>query len=80
MRTRIRGLVAVVIASAAIGGALAAPASAAAPLATYTFSCFVGVSHVSGSGSGTLGEVHRAIAPLHQTCDRGTLVYTITKL
>jgi hypothetical protein len=81
IRTRIKGLVAIVIASAAIGGALAAPASAAQPLAHYALSCTIGGSPISASGTVSVGDAHQTIAFFRrEVCDRGTLEYTVTKL
>jgi hypothetical protein len=81
MRTRIKGLVAVVIASAAIGGALAAPASADPPILDATWTCTVnGVPFGPAPLSGTPMQVHQALHLLRSvTCDQGTLEYTITK-
>jgi hypothetical protein len=78
IRTRIKGLVAVVIASAAIGGALAAPASGA-PIWGLSVSCEVGGTPVSIDTIGTPGVLHRIISNFRRSCDRGTVDYTITK-
>jgi hypothetical protein len=81
MRTRIKALVAAVIASATIGGVLAAPASAAAPLAHYALTCTIGGSPFSASGTAFVGGAHQTVAFFRrEVCDRGTLEYTITKL
>jgi hypothetical protein len=82
MRRRVRGLAAVAVASAAIGGVLASPASADAPLANYSYTCLVGSIHVSGSSTTpiTVGDAHRTIAGARRSCDRGTLEYTIERL
>jgi hypothetical protein len=76
MRTRIKALVAVVIATAAIGGALAAPASADAPFVNAFVSC-EGGNPTSLSISGPLNLVRRHIAFWRQTCDPATANITI---
>jgi hypothetical protein len=80
MRTRIKGLVAVVIASAAIAGALAAPASAA-PILEATWTCAAnGVPLGPSTLVGTPHQVHQGLHQLRSvTCDKGTLEYTITR-
>jgi hypothetical protein len=81
MRTRIKGLMAVVIASAAIGGALAAPASADPPILELTYSCTSGgLPRGPATFVNTPGPVHQLLRDLRQDiCDTGTLEYTITK-
>ena len=66
MRTRIKGLVAVVIASAATGGALAAPASADPPRFQAVASCQVEPGFISIGVTGPAGFAQRsAIAGLN---------------
>jgi hypothetical protein len=81
MRTRIKGLVAVVIASAAIGGALAAPASADPPILELQYRCLSGGSAIGpATFVSTSGPVHQFLRDLrHDICDPGTLGYIITK-
>ncbi len=76
MRTRIKALVAVVMATAAIGGALAAPASAVVPLVVVRIQCvstvlntpvtITFVSLANGVG-GVVGFARESV------CVRGTL-------
>jgi hypothetical protein len=80
MRTRIKGLVAVVIASAAIGGALAAPASASQPMYSGQATCLVGGNLRFFSIFGGAGTAHQAVARIRKECDRGTLEYTLTRV
>jgi hypothetical protein len=62
MRTRIKGLMAVVIASAAIGGALAAPASADPPILELTYSCTSGgLPRGPATFVSTPGPVHQCL-------------------
>ena len=81
MRTRIKGLVAVMIAWAALGGALAAPASADPPILELTSTCTSGGVPIGpATFVGTPHQVHQALHILRSaTCDKGTLEYTITK-
>jgi hypothetical protein len=81
MRTRIKGLVAVVIASAAIGGALAAPASADPPTLDLMYRCLSGGSVIGpATFTSTPGPVHQFLRDLRQDiCDPNTLGYIITK-
>ena len=81
MRTRIRGLVAVVVASAAIGGVLAAPASADPPILDLNYRCVSGGFLVGpATFTSTPGPVHQFLRDLRQDiCDPGTLGYVITK-
>ena len=83
MRTRIRGLVAVVIASAAIGGSFAAPASADPPLFQVTVSCEVAGNPVEPLPfTGTMNDLrHKVVNSFRKSgCDQGTFESTFTKL
>jgi len=76
MRTRIRGLAAVVIATAAmIGGVLAAPASAdPQKLVTVDWSCIRFGIPISGSFTTPPNLIHSTL--VGRGCDKGTLTYT----
>ena len=76
MRTRIRGLAAVVIATTAmIGGVLAAPASAdPRKLVTVDWSCIRFGLPISGSFINPPNLIHSTL--VGRGCDKGTLTYT----
>ena len=80
MTTRIRRLVAVMFASGAIGGVLAAPASADAPGFIFRAHCEIqgapaNVIWIGGPGS------HRVIlSEFAQGCDPGTLRVSVEQL
>ena len=75
MRTGIRGLAAVVIATAAVGGVLAAPASAdPQKLVTVDWSCTRFGIPISDSFTTPPNLVHSTL--VGRGCDKGTLTYT----
>jgi hypothetical protein len=88
MRRRVRGLAAVVIASAAIGGMLAAPAPAARPQFAVSAGCVVeGGGFVSFATATTAGNAQLVIRSLSQfltstnsRCVPGTRQITIERL
>jgi hypothetical protein len=80
VRTRIKALVAAVIATAAIGGALAAPASAVFHLVHVDASCLDGGQLFTFSTTSTTKVIHADLRELRHGCDKGTLEYTITKV
>jgi hypothetical protein len=83
VRTRINALVAVMIASSALGGAAAAPASADPPLYNYFHRCQAVGFDVSSQGSAaTSSEAHRTRNEVRQFCRTvdGTFTSTITRL
>jgi hypothetical protein len=83
MRTRIKAMVAAVIASAALGGALATPASADPPLYDYFFECVAsGFSTSLQDDSATSKETHHAQNAVRQACREvdGTFTSTIERV
>ena len=82
MRTRIKGLVAVVMATVVIGGALAAPASATPPIKFgLRANCLAGGTPLTFSSVDTAKGIHFQLRQLRQVfCTKGTLEYTVTKL
>jgi hypothetical protein len=79
MRTRIRGLVAAAIASAAIGGVLAAPASAAPPRFLVEVDCEALGMPVTVVVLGSPG-IQRVIGEFAKSCDRGTMRVSIERI
>ena len=83
MRTRIKALVAIVIASAALGGSVAAQASADPPLYDYFFSCVaVGFNVTAQDVNATSKEAHQQRNDIRQFCRGvdGTFTSTITRV
>ena len=83
MRTRIKALVAIVIASATLGGAVAAPASADPPLYDYFFRCVaVGFDVSVQDSDATSKEAHQARNDVRKFCREvdGTFTSTITRV
>ena len=79
MKTRIRQLLAVAFTSAAIGGVLAPPASAAAPQFLVEVNCEslgASVTIVVLGGAG----IQRVIGQIAQACDRGTMRVSVERL
>ena len=79
LSTRVRRFVAVLIASAAVGGGLAAPASASPPEFVLELNCEVlgepaTVVLVGGPG------IQRVIGEAAKGCDRGTMRVSVEKL
>ena len=84
MRTRIKALVAIVIASAALGGAVAAPASADPPLYDYLFTCVgVGFDVTRQDINVTSKEAHQVANEVRKFCRDevvdGTFTSAITR-
>ena len=79
LRARIRWLAAVVIASAAIGGVLAAPASASAPQFLVEVDCD---SLGTPATVVILGDpgIQRVIGELAKECDRGTMRVSVERI
>ena len=78
LRKRVGRLVAVAIASAAIGGGLAAPASASPPQFLLVVECEALGSPVTVVLVGDPG-IQRVIGQFAQTCDRGTMRVSVDK-
>jgi hypothetical protein len=79
LRTRIRRVVAVVIASAAIGGVLAGPASASPPQFLVVVDCEALGAPVTVVVLGDPG-IQRVIGQLAKECDRGTMRVSVERL
>jgi hypothetical protein len=80
MKQRIRIAGATLAVAAGLVGAVAAPASAAAP-SGYSASCLVGDVLITESNFGlTSRQVHQALRNLRQECDKGTLNYVVFRL
>lgn len=79
MRMRIRGLVAAVIASAAIGGILAAPVSASPPRFLVEVNCEALGMPVTVVVLGDPG-IQRVIGQFAKSCDRGTMRVSIERI
>ena len=79
MRTRIRQLAAVAFTTAAIGGVLAPPASAAAPQFLVVVEC-----EVLGAPATVVvlggGGIQQVIGQLAQECDSGTMRVSVERL
>jgi hypothetical protein len=83
MRMRIKAMVAAVIASAALGGALATPASADPPLYDYFFGCVAPGFNVSfQDDDATSKETHHARNDVRKFCREvdGTFTSTIERV
>jgi hypothetical protein len=68
MRRRLRGLGAIVIASAAIGGAFAAPASANKPVYNYSYECLTDTGAFIFGDSGTSTNARGIIKKAKNEC------------
>ena len=79
MKTRIRQLAAVAFTSAAIGGVLAPPASAAAPEFLVEVNCEALGGSVTVVVLGGAG-IQQVIGQLAQECDRGTMRVSVERL
>ena len=78
LRKRVGRLAAVAIASAAIGGGLASPASASPPQFLLEVDCEALGTPVTVFVAGDAG-IQRVIGQFAQTCDRGTMRVSVTK-
>lgn len=79
MRMRVRRLVAAVIASAAIGAAVAAPASASPPQFLVEVNCEALGTPVMVVVLGSPG-IQRVIGEFAKSCDRGTMRVSIERI
>ena len=79
LRTRMRRLVAVLIASAAIGGVLAGPASASPPQFLVAVECESLGAPVTVVVLGSPG-IQRVIGQFAQECDRGTMRVSVQRV